>query len=270
MAANPSRHLIAVSALAPLIFCSGVAAATECQRELSTDRPDKTESPYTVETGHFQFEIDLFNYSCSTIETEGGNEEFRVLGGSINAKVGISRRVDVQLICGWERIEAGSNEGRTGPTDPVVRIKLNLIGNDHGRVAIGLMPFGVIPHNTSDELSDRWQGGLIIPLAVDFGHSFGLGLMHEVDLVADDDSDGRHWEYVASATVARDITDNAGVYVELFQAVSLAGHQTWAPTLDAGLTVGLGANLQLDAGVNYGLNRWADDLNPFVGVTVRK
>ncbi len=30
-------------------------------REMSTDRPDKTESPYTVDAGHFQWEMDLAN-----------------------------------------------------------------------------------------------------------------------------------------------------------------------------------------------------------------
>ena len=34
----------------------------EQMREMSTDRPDKTESPYTVDAGHFQIESDLFAY----------------------------------------------------------------------------------------------------------------------------------------------------------------------------------------------------------------
>ena len=32
-------------------------------REMSTDRPDKTERAYTVDAGHFQIEMDLVNYS---------------------------------------------------------------------------------------------------------------------------------------------------------------------------------------------------------------
>src|SRR5258705_1142018 len=32
-------------------------------REFNTDRPDKTESPYTVDAGHMQLEMDLANYS---------------------------------------------------------------------------------------------------------------------------------------------------------------------------------------------------------------
>src|SRR5687767_1670767 len=31
-------------------------------REMATDRPDKTESAYSVDAGHFQIEMDLVNY----------------------------------------------------------------------------------------------------------------------------------------------------------------------------------------------------------------
>src|SRR2546423_6881645 len=32
-------------------------------RELSADRPDITETPYTVDAGHFQLEMDILRYS---------------------------------------------------------------------------------------------------------------------------------------------------------------------------------------------------------------
>ena len=35
---------------------------TGLMRELSTDRPDKTESPYTVDAGHLQIEVDLLSW----------------------------------------------------------------------------------------------------------------------------------------------------------------------------------------------------------------
>ena len=40
-------------------------------------------------------------------------------------------------------------------------------------------------------------------------------------------------------------------------------------TADGGLTLGLTDDLQLDAGVNVGLTRGADDVNPFLGLAVR-
>src|SRR6267143_1757097 len=38
-------------------------APRELRREMSTDRPDKTESPYTVDAGHFQAEADILSYT---------------------------------------------------------------------------------------------------------------------------------------------------------------------------------------------------------------
>src|SRR5437868_5206562 len=32
-------------------------------RELSADRPDKTDSPYTVDAGHYQIEMDFANWT---------------------------------------------------------------------------------------------------------------------------------------------------------------------------------------------------------------
>ncbi len=32
-------------------------------RELSPDRPDETESPYTVDAGHYQLEMDFANFT---------------------------------------------------------------------------------------------------------------------------------------------------------------------------------------------------------------
>ena len=40
-------------------------------------------------------------------------------------------------------------------------------------------------------------------------------------------------------------------------------------TVDLGLTYGLTDNIQLDAGVNIGLTASADDINPFLGLSLR-
>src|SRR5687768_14901434 len=42
-------------------------------REMSTDRPDTTESPFTVDAGHFQVELSLFDYAYD--DHEGGSAE---------------------------------------------------------------------------------------------------------------------------------------------------------------------------------------------------
>ena len=56
-------------------------------------------------------------------------------------------------------------------------------------------------------------------------------------------------------------------YVELFHASG--GGAPRELTADGGLTLGVTDDLQLDAGVNLGLSRGADDVNPFLGLAVR-
>src|SRR5688500_4882093 len=58
----------------------------EMMRELSTDRPDVTESPYTVDAGHFQVELSLIEYTRD--EDQGAELDEWVVMPS-NLKVGL-------------------------------------------------------------------------------------------------------------------------------------------------------------------------------------
>jgi hypothetical protein len=64
-------------------------------RELTPDRPDKTESPYTVDAGHFQVEMDFANYTydhSDGITTKAWNV------APVNLKVGLLNKVDLQFV----------------------------------------------------------------------------------------------------------------------------------------------------------------------------
>src|SRR5271167_3863606 len=50
-------------------------------REISPDRPDKTDSPFTVDAGHYQLEMDFVNYTYDSPNSQHGNtqsEEYQV------------------------------------------------------------------------------------------------------------------------------------------------------------------------------------------------
>ncbi len=40
-------------------------------RDMTTDRPDTTESPFTVDAGHIQIETNLFGYARSRPDEDG-------------------------------------------------------------------------------------------------------------------------------------------------------------------------------------------------------
>jgi hypothetical protein len=57
--------------------------------------------------------------------------------------------------------------------------------------------------------------------------------------------------------------------VEFSSLVSAESGSDWVGTVDLGLTYALTEDIQLDAGINIGITRSADDLNPFLGVSWR-
>ena len=66
-------------------------------RELSTDRPDKTESAYTVDAGHFQLEMDLVTYTHDRDTSGGGDTRTEAWAvAPVNLKVGLLNDVDLQ------------------------------------------------------------------------------------------------------------------------------------------------------------------------------
>ena len=66
-------------------------------REMSADRPDKTESAYTVDAGHFQFEADLVSFSIDRWNADG-ERGFGVNVANVNLKAGLYNNVDLQLV----------------------------------------------------------------------------------------------------------------------------------------------------------------------------
>ncbi len=244
----------------------------QLMREMSTDRPDKTESPHTVDAGHFQMESDLVSYSYNH---DSGVRVDDWAVAPMNLKVGLCNRVDLQAIVEtYRHIRTRDNLTgipirQNGFGDVTTRLKINLWGNDEGSTALAVMPFLKFPTNQDQIGNDHVEGGVIIPFAVDLPAGFSLGLMTEFDFNRNGDGAGSHVEFINSVTLSHDIIGKLGGYVEIFTAVSSERDADWVGTLDVGLTYGLTANIQLDAGVNFGLTDSADDLNPFVGLSYR-
>ena len=244
-------------------------------REMSTDRPDKTESAYTVDAGHFQIEMDLVNYSYDKHNPARDGTIVRTWGiAPINLKVGLLNNLDVQFVLQPHTYvhtsdpAAGVSKQR-GFGDLMMRVKWNLWGNDGGSTAFALMPYLKLPTN-QDQLGNRSvEFGLIAPLAVELPAGWGMGLMTQLDVVRDTTSSGYHPEFVNTVTFGHDIVGDLGGYVEFFSSVSTERGSSWVGSVDLGLTYALTKNIQLDAGINLGVTRAADDFNPFVGVSWR-
>ena len=108
-------------------------------RPLSTDRPDGTESPITVDAGHAQLELSFVDYVHDDEATED-LDAWTVF--DTNIKVGVLNNVDTQFVFGAYAEEETNPHGApsetlNGFTDVQIRVKVNLWGNDPVRPAAG-------------------------------------------------------------------------------------------------------------------------------------
>src|ERR1051325_6535124 len=72
---------------------------TEYLRAMDRDGPGTTESPYTVDAGHFQVEMTLVDYTYDRASFEGTTKRFEEWEiGSMNLKLGLLNQLDAQLV----------------------------------------------------------------------------------------------------------------------------------------------------------------------------
>jgi hypothetical protein len=261
------RVMGAVLAILPLPAVAQ-SAPQKPEREMSTDRPDKTESPYSVPAGRIQVELDFATY---TRDRERNVSIETISAAPFNLKLGIGDSTDVQLIV-QPYVHQAATDRRTGAHattkgfgDVVIRVKRNLWGNDEGTTAFALMPFVSLPTAKRGLGSGTVDFGLIAPLAIGLSDTIGLGLMTEVDVSGDDDGDGRTVSFINSATLSFALSERSGMYTEVFTERG----DEWIVTGDLGFTYALSDETQLDAGVNVGLNDAADAVAVFVGLSRR-
>jgi hypothetical protein len=263
------KHRAKVAAgLAGSVFLALPAAAL---RELHTDRPDQTESPYTVDAGHWQVEADVVN---ATFDRDGGARTTAWSVAPTNLKFGLNDRTDFQLMVEpWIHTRAedratGVTERAAGFGDVTTRLKVNFWGNDGGRTAFGVMPFVKWPLPASGLRNGKTEGGVIFPLSVELPAGWGMGAMTELDFVSNG-AGGHDTEWVNSITFGRDLTDKWGGYVEVVVVTGNAPGFAWQGQFDVGFTYAVANDLQLDFGCNFGLTHSAPDYQPFAGVSRR-
>ncbi|MBL9219389.1 MAG: transporter [Opitutaceae bacterium] len=247
----------------------------QLMRKLSTDRPDQTESAYTVDAGHFQIELDFLKYTFDRDKSGGGNVRISELAvAPFNLKVGLLNQVDLQFIFDpylKSRVEdrvANRSSKASGFGDLTTRLKFNFWGNDGGPTAFAMMPFVKWPLTASDIRNGETEGGVIFVLGYELPSGWSSAVMTEVDLVSDG-LGGYDTEWVNSITFGHDLTDKMSGYIELFTILGGAPGAKWQGQFDLGITYALSDSIQFDLGCNIGVTKSAPDFQPFVGFSRR-
>jgi hypothetical protein len=232
-------------------------------REMSPDRPDLTDGPFTVDAGHVQIETTLFQYGI-----DGGVKDYSF--GETAFRLGLSDSTDLQLIVPlYERETAGNLADNKGIGDLTVRLKRNFWGNDGGDTAFGVIPFVKTPTASHDLGNDKVEGGVIFPFSVNLSQHVQLATMAEFDVAYDEDRDDYGADFVNTVELAVSCTEKLGAYIEIESVASTRSDAAWEGYAGTGITFAATDNIVFDAGVVLGLVDAAQDFATFTGVSLR-
>lgn len=242
-----------------LLWLTSPSSAAEFKRELKTDRPTKTEVPFTVEPGRVQLETGLYGYT-----NEEGTDTHS-FGSSGTLKIGIHDRADLEFVADGYNIQS---PGSQGIGDVGTRLKVNFFGNDGSGPALGILGFVVFPLAKRDfrQQSFGHGGSLLFNTKTPADTETEINVGFQSRRPAGED---RASELTGSIAVSREIISQLTGYVEFFSNKTITEGGQWGPTFDFGLMQKFGKDVQLDLGANVGLTDEASDINPFLGLSFR-
>ena len=241
-------------------------------RSFSTDRPTKSNVPYTVDAGHFQYETDLVNY---THQVTGSTHTDTLLAPNPTFKVGLTNNADLEVNVPFAGVHtfryiAGPSSTLWGIGDTFVRSKINLWGNDGGDTAAAVIPYVKAPSAPLGIGNGAVEGGLIGPLALNLPNSFILLLVPEIDVLKNSADNGRHGNYVFDVNLSREVIKNVTAYVELWSDYNADPTQkATLMSFDTAVAWVVVPNVQLDVGANFGLTSATPAVQVYAGLSQR-
>ncbi|MBF4984658.1 transporter [Nonlabens mediterrranea] len=229
------------------ISCISLAQTVDRNTEpLITDRPDATESPYTVGKGNFQIET-------GALFTDESFEDTDIKTSVYNTallRYGLSNNFELRLGWDYQKVNSkfGGNEifDATGFNPLLVGAKIEITNEDGWIPQIGLIGHLRLPFTAVSEFKPEDTG---MDFLFSFDHTLNdrAGLAYNLGARIGDD---RSLEYIYSLAYGYSITEKIGAYAEVygfFPESDQAGH-LW----DAGMTYLVNNNLQLDATIGTG------------------
>jgi Putative MetA-pathway of phenol degradation len=252
---------------------AGPVFADDGIRDLCPDRPGKNTSACTLDAGYFQIESDLFNGS---FQHTGGITTDIYYVTNPNIKYGVSDAFDVELNLAPDVIvrthdsATDTTQTEEGLGDLFLRAKYAAIGNGGSDFAFVLEPYLKLPTARIGMGDGAVEGGIVAPLSLDLGDGWSLGSTPEVDVLKNNLDDGRHATLTNVISIGRAVGSGVTLGTELWESTNFdPARTTEAYSFDIDAAWQPSTNLQLDAGINLGLNRSTPGSQAYFGISRR-
>lgn len=237
---------------------------------LCTDRPTKSNFACTVPRGMVQIETDLF----SLTRTDVGNTRSDVLlYTNPTFKYGLTDHSDIEFniapVVELRTRAPGVRTSQTSVGDLFIRYK-HRFTDPSAQVQFSAIPYVKVPLASRAIGNREWEVGIILPVNISIA-PVTLTIVPSLDILADAlDPNDRHVQLTGLVNVGVPLSPQVTLYGELWTAQNFDPFGTVRQySADVALTWLARPNLQLDAGANFGLNRFTPDAQVYVGLSTR-
>ena len=239
-------------------------------RPMVPDRPGITESPYSVDAGHFQYETDAVRLLTRREGTTYGHDWY------VNhalAKIGLSDRTDFQVgvdsytdTRNYDNADPGQTQEYRGLGDVVLRLKHTLVGDDDSRWALGLIGYVTLP--TGGPRGDgAVEFGAVLPAVYQLTKPWSIGGQVATQVYWDRDAQTRYLQLTPTFTTDYQFTKVVQAFVELVGYWDVRA-ASWRSSINTGLQLDVSDNVQLDFGTHLPITH-SVDREYFLGLSFR-
>jgi hypothetical protein len=246
-------------------------AVAQDEEPICADRPGLSTPTCTVPAGMIQVETTIADWIK---DRSGGVRTEELTVGETAFKYGVTDRLHIELsLVPYTRVRTRDGDERetlSGFGDMGIAAKYKVTGDD-APVQLALYPFVKIPTAKRPVGNGEIEGGILIPIGYAIpGSNLSLVLGPELALVADEDGSGHH------LAMAQVVGIGFPLAPRLSASAEILGSWDWDPAgtvrqYTAGMSAAylLSNDVQIDAGVNLGLNRATSDVEIYSGVAFR-
>ena len=240
-------------------------------RPMVPDRPGITESPYSVDAGHFQYETDALRLLTRREGTAYGHDWY------INhalAKIGLTNRTDLQVgldsytdTRNYDDADPGQTTVARGVGDLNLRLKHTLVGDDNSRWALGLIGYVTLP--TGGPRGDgAVEYGAVLPVVYQLTKPWSIGGQVATQVYWDRETHSRYLQLTPTFTTDYQFTKFAQAFVELVGYRDVR-QSYWLSSINTGVQLDVSDNVQLDFGTHLPITN-SVDREYFIGMSFRR
>jgi hypothetical protein len=239
-----------------MLAMSSAALAADDDAPICADRPGKATPTCTVPKGMVQVETGLVDWTRDELDI-----------GQTALKAGITDWLHLELDL---PAYVDVRHGPSGLGDSAIALKYRLTSGS-APVQFAIRPFVKIPTARRSLGNGKVEGGIAFLADSNFARSqVGWDVAPELDLVADADGSGYHLAMVQTASVGVPLSSRITLSGELWGAWDFDPAGTVRQySIDGAVAYLPGKDVQVDAGVNFGLNRNTPGVEIYTGIAFR-